>query len=183
MPITTMVKPLAGAALALLVAAAQAGPVEDGFKGFIDSLRASGKDKLLQAEGGLGAGELKGARSVARTDTLPLGQDHVAIFVSSSCGSCAKAVEQLRAAASCAKGAKGLGHFACRRPATVEVLNLTTSGTARDAFALVKAKGVPAVLTSKHLINGYSDSEFKRVRKKEREAMRPEGGVSERLGA
>jgi glutaredoxin len=126
----------------LMATQAQAGAIEDKFKAFIDALKARGQTitQGLPALGGVP--EVKVATLTLRTDALPLGRKDYVVFVANGCVSCTDIVERLRR--------KGLP--------VIEVLNVSTSATAREAFGLTGAKGVPAVLVGKQLLTGYSDA-------------------------
>jgi glutaredoxin len=133
---------------ALLLAAtglAQAGSIEDLFRGWIDRAK---QDRKWAASMPLSAMAHEIARpSIGpRADGLALGRDQYAIFVAPRCRSCTAAVERLR-----------------QRGYNVEVLDLATSQTAREAFELSGAKGVPTVLAGKQMMGGYTDKLFDRL--------------------
>jgi glutaredoxin len=134
--------------LALLLTAALATPVgaatlEERFKAYLDGLKAKGQAMapLLGS-----ANEVRQPTLAMRTDSLPMGADQSVVFVSNGCGSCNQVAATLK-----------------RRLGSVEVLNISTSQTAREAFAATGAKGVPAILIGKRLITGYSDALLERA--------------------
>jgi glutaredoxin len=133
---------LIAALLGTVASLAQAGAVEDLFRGWIDRAK---QDKKWTASLPLSAmaHEISKPAILARADGLALGRDQYAIFVAPRCRSCTAAVERLR-----------------QRGYNVEVLDLATSQTAREAFELSGAKGVPTVLAGKKMMGGYSDKLF-----------------------
>lgn len=144
---TPSIPSLAGLLMMVAAAAAQAGSIEDNFRSFIDKLKASGKAPALAA-GPREAPEVAKASLARRTDSLPLGKDHYVLFVANGCRSCPALVKKLEK----------------RTGGTLEVMNISTSTTAREAFTLSKAKGVPAMLVGTQVISGYSDKLFDRAR-------------------
>lgn len=133
---------LIGALLGAAAGLAQAGAIEDLFRGWIDRVK---QDKKWTASLPLSAmaHEISKPAILPRADGLPLGRDQYAIFVAPRCRSCTAAVERLR-----------------QRGFNVEVLDLATSQTAREAFELTGAKGVPTVLAGKQMMGGYTDKLF-----------------------
>jgi hypothetical protein len=125
-----------------LAAPSQAGSIEDTFRGFIDKLKASGK--AVTESSPRGAPEVKRAQLVKRTDTLPLGEKTSVLFVADGCRSCSAAQASLLK----------------RTDRHLEVLNISRSQTAREAFVLTGAKGVPAVLVEGYVMSGYSNKLF-----------------------
>lgn len=141
------IRVLLAAAIALFGAAAQAGSVEDGFKAYLDKLRASGKSVVQSLPGNGLAAEIAKPELTKRVDTLPLGQSRYVLFVANGCRSCASVTDRVR------KRTKG----------SVEVLNISTSTTAREAYILTQAKGVPAMLMGGYVMSGYSDKLYDRA--------------------
>jgi len=136
---------LIAALLGALTGLAQAGVIEDLFRGWIDRAK---QDKKWTASLPLSAmaNEISQPAILPRADGLSLGRDQYAIFVAPRCRSCTTTVERLR-----------------QRGYDVEVLDLATSQTAREAFELIGAKGVPTVLAGKQMMGGYSDKLFDRL--------------------
>lgn len=140
---------LAPLALSLVAATATAGGIEDLFRRLIDQRK--------QAQSWVPAGALpQMAHEITtpeirdRTDGLDLARDQVAIFVAPRCRTCDVALERLR-----------------KRGFKVEVLDLARSPTAREAFELSGARGVPTVLAGKRMLGGYSDKLFDRLIKRD----------------
>ena len=121
---------------------AQAGGVEDSFRGFIDRMKANGQ-RISALPLGAAQREITTVSVAKRVDTLPLGREQYVIFVAPGCRSCAGAVKWLQGS--------GLN---------VEVLDLSRSVTAREAFALTGAKGVPSVLVGARLMQGWNQRRF-----------------------
>ncbi len=126
---------------------ASAGVVEDLFRKLIDERRQLQnwlpKGVLTQMAHEIGKPEI-----VDRQDGLALGRDQYAIFVAPRCRTCDTAVARLK-----------------QRGFHVEVLDLASSKTAREAFELTGAKGVPTVLAGKRMLGGWSDKHFDRLLK------------------
>lgn len=133
--------------LSLLPAFAQAGPVEDAFRGLIERLKAGGTVLPIRPLPGMGT-EITKPVIGPRADTLELGRDQYAIFVTPWCRTCDVAVKRLK-----------------QRGFEVEVLDITTNAVARDAFNLSGAKGVPSILAGKQMLGGWSDKHFDRLLK------------------
>lgn len=138
---------LAPILVGLAVTAAQAGGIEDLFRRLIDQRK--------QAQNWVPAGplsqmahELRTPEIADRKDGLVLGRDQYAIFVAPRCRTCDAAIERLR-----------------QRGFRLEVLDLASSPTAREAFELSGAKGVPTILAGKRMLGGYSDQHFDRLLK------------------
>jgi hypothetical protein len=126
--------------------AAQAGSLEDNFRAFIQRMKNEGRASFQQWN----APAPVVAQPVLerRTDSLPLGRNQFVLFVTNQCGAaCNGLPERIKQ--------KGGGE--------VIVMNLSTSQTAREAFQLAKAKGVPAVLSGQHVLSGYNDGLFERL--------------------
>jgi glutaredoxin len=130
--------PLAGLITAVLATPVGAATLEERLKAYLDGLKAKGQAvaPLLGS-----ASEVRQPTLTMRTDNLPMGADLSVVFVSNGCGSCTQVAATLK-----------------RRLGSVEVLNISTSQTAREAYAATGAKGVPAILIGKRLITGYSDA-------------------------
>lgn len=127
--------------------AARAGAIEDLFRGLIDRHKAEGKT-ILARPLGLMAKEITQPEVMPRNDGLMLGERQIAVFVAPGCRTCVTATERLR-----------------KRGWKFEELNIGTSSTAREAFELAGAKGVPTVLLGRHMMAGYSDRMFDRLLK------------------
>ena len=132
---------------ALTAGTASAGVVEDLFRKLIDR-RKSAQSWMPQGVLPLMANELTTPEILDRNDGLDLGRDQYAIFVSPRCRTCDAALSRLK-----------------QRGIKVEVLDLATSQTAREAFELSGAKGVPTVLVGRRMLGGWSDKHFDRLRK------------------
>jgi hypothetical protein len=137
-----MKTPFIAATLALTTLIAQAGPLEDGFRRYIDRFKSSGN--FPAALGDPRVPEVTQPQLTKRVDSLPLGTGRYVVFVTAGCHSCAAAAARIKA----------------HTGGTAEVLDLGTSATAREAFALIKAKGVPAILMERHLLTGYTPQAF-----------------------
>lgn len=135
-------------ALALCLAAtvARAGSVEDLFRGLIDRHKADGKTILALPAGA--TKEITKPVLAARADGLKLGRDQIAMFVAPGCRTCTVAAERLK-----------------KRGFEVELLDLSKSATAREAFQLIGAKGVPTVVYGQKMLGGWSDKLFDRMLK------------------
>jgi hypothetical protein len=133
-------------ALGTLLAPAHAASLEENFRTFIGRLKADGKFQMPQW-GAAGVPLVTTPSIELRTDTLPLGRNQYVLFVANGCQPCAGVPERVRK--------MGLGE--------VIVMNLSTNATAREAFALTKAKGVPALLSTKRIMSGYSDAMMERL--------------------
>ncbi|RVT51042.1 glutaredoxin family protein [Rubrivivax albus] len=133
--------------LGLCAATAQAGVIEDLFRKLIDQRKTAQswvpKGVLPQM-----AHELTKPEIAERKDGLDLGREQYAIFVAPRCRTCDAAVARLK-----------------QRGFKVEVLDLAKSQTAREAFELSGAKGVPTVLAGKRMLGGWSDKHFDRLLK------------------
>jgi|JRYF01.1.fsa_nt_gb glutaredoxin len=140
-------RPLLLITLALAAGAAQAGVIEDLFRGLIEE-RKRVQNWLPQGVLPQMAHELSKPEISERKDGLELGREQYAIFVAPRCRTCDVAVARLK-----------------QRGFQVEVLDLATSKTAREAFELSGAKGVPTVLAGKRMLGGWSDKHFDRLLK------------------
>lgn len=138
---------LAPVVLVLMATAAQAGVIEDLFRRLIDQ-RKQAQQWLPQGALPQMAHELARPEILDRQDGLVLGRDQYAIFVAPRCRSCDAAIARLR-----------------QRGFQLEVLDLATSATAREAFELSGARGVPTILAGKRMLGGYSDPHFDRLLK------------------
>lgn len=132
--------------LALMTAAAlpaQAGRIEDAFRGFLERLRGGApvadvlRERWAQPE-------VRVPELASRVETLPLGQHDYAVFVAPGCRGCEQALAYLR-----------------ERKLAFEVLDVTRSATAREAYQLTGAQGLPVVLVGKQRITGWSERLFK----------------------
>lgn len=126
------------ALVAALAAPVQAGEIEDAFRGFIDRLRGQGRT-ILESAQGRGWQEARTPVLEPRVDELPLGHGQHVLFVAPGCRSCDEAQK----------------YFSQRRW-KVEVLDLSRSGTAREAYALAQGHGLPLVLIGKHRLTGWN---------------------------
>ena len=124
-------------ALSLVTATAAAGPIEDSFRDFIDRLKRAGQSIAAQVPGFLGT-RVTQPFVMNRVDTLPLAQLSVVVFVSPNCADCAAAVADARGVAA----------------TQVEVMDITSSATAREAFALTRATGLPATMAGTQILVG-----------------------------
>lgn len=128
-------------AAALLAAAtfgAQAGPIEDGFRQFIDGLKRAGQRIAHVMPGYVVANPYV----MNRTDALPLARNSVVVFVGPNCPFCLDAVTDARKYA-------GVG---------VEVLDVSSSSVARDAFALTRAPALPATMAGSQILIGRDET-------------------------
>lgn len=139
----TLKHPIAWLITAILATPVGAATLEERFKAYLDGLKAKGQAiaPLLGS-----TDEVRQPTLTLRTDNLPMGADQSVVFVSNGCGSCTQVTATLK-----------------RRLGSVEVLNISTSQTAREAYAATGAKGVPAILIGKRLITGYSDALLERA--------------------
>lgn len=128
---------------------AAAGPIEDLFRGLIDRHKNERKWVATLPISSM-ANEITTPVIAPRADGLELGRDQYAIFVAPRCRTCTMALDRLK-----------------QRGFKVEVLDLATSATAREAFELTGAKGVPTVLAGKQMMGGYSDKLFTRLLKQD----------------
>ncbi len=124
---------------------ASAGVIEDLFRRLIDQRKTTlnwlPKGALSQM-----AHEITKPVITERKDGLELGREQYAIFVAPRCRTCDDAVARLK-----------------KRGFSVEVLDLAASQTAREAFELTGAQGVPTLLAGKRMLGGYSDKYFDRL--------------------
>jgi glutaredoxin len=126
--------------------AARAGTIEDLFRGLIDRYKAEGKTILaLPAHG---VQEITTPVLAARADKLELGRDQIAMFVAPRCRTCSEAAERLK-----------------KRGFAVEILDISKGATAREAFQLSGAPGVPTVIYGQKMLGGWSDRLFDRMLK------------------
>jgi glutaredoxin len=142
-------RPLIAAVLVAATTLAQAGPIEDLFRGLIERQKTD-KKWIATLPLSAMAHEITTPVIAPRADGLDLGRDRYAIFVAPRCRTCTMAVERLK-----------------QRGFNVEVLDLASSVTAREAFELTGAKGVPTVLAGKSMMGGYSDKVFNRLLKQD----------------
>lgn len=133
--------------MALCAATAQAGVIEDLFRKLIDQ-RKTTQSWVPQGALPQMAHELTRPEIVDRKDGLDLGREQYAIFIGPRCRTCDAAVARLK-----------------QRGFKVEVLDLAASQTAREAFELTGASGVPTVLAGKRMLGGWSDKHFDRLLK------------------
>ncbi|MBL8331228.1 MAG: hypothetical protein JNJ71_20500 [Rubrivivax sp.] len=117
--------------------------LEQTFRSFLDGLKARGQSAVAAA---VGANEVRVASLADRVDSLPLGKGQAVVFVADGCGSCPEVTRQLT-----------------RLMGSVTVMNLSTSATAREAFALTGAKGVPATVFGRRLLTGYDTQLVQRM--------------------
>jgi glutaredoxin len=132
--------------LAALAAPASAGSVEDAFRGYLDRLKSMGQELRSRVD----TRTVSKPTLTKRVDQLPLGRSEYAVFVSPGCSRCDAAVEDMR-----------------RRGLAFDVLDLSRNDTAREAFALTKAKGVPAVMVGPYLLTGWDKKLFEKAIKLE----------------
>ena len=133
--------------LGLCATIAQAGVIEDLFRKLIDQ-RKTAQSWVPKGALPAMAHELTKPEIADRQDGLDLGREQYAIFVAPRCRTCDAAVARLK-----------------QRGFKVEVLDLAKSQTAREAFELSGAKGVPTVLAGKRMLGGWSDKHFDRLLK------------------
>ncbi len=126
----------------LAASSASAGVIEDLFRRLIDQ-RKSTLNWLPNGALPQMAHEITKPVITERKDGLVLGQSQYAIFVAPRCRTCDAAVTSLR-----------------KRGYKVEVLDLAASATAREAFELTGATGVPTVLAGRRMLGGWSDKAF-----------------------
>jgi glutaredoxin len=133
--------------LALGLGTAQAGVVEDLFRKLIDQRKAAGQtlqDRLPSNR----VPQITQPMILPREDGLKLGREQIAMFTTPGCRACDAAAKRL-----------------AQRGFKVELLDLSRSATAREAFQLTGAKGAPTVLFGGHMLSGYSDALFDRLLK------------------
>jgi glutaredoxin len=128
-----------------LIAPAQAGGIEDAFKAFIDRVRSQGRE-ILEHRLGQGFAEVRTPVLDRRVDDLPLARDTFAVFVTPGCRGCADAEAYLR-----------------KRGYNFEVLDVSRSKTAREAYSLVKGNGFPTVLIGNQRLTGWNERLFRRA--------------------
>ena len=133
-----MKRVLIGLALSLGLGVASAGPLEDAFRGFLDQLKRSG-ERLPVFVPGLVGRPVQKPYIMDRVDRLPLGQRSVVVFVSDRCGSCLQAIEATRGIAN----------------VQVEVMDVSSSAVAREAFAQTRAGGLPAIMVKSQILVGF----------------------------
>ncbi len=122
---------------------AHAGRIEDGFRAFIDRLRSAGQ-QVEEFRHRLSFQEVRVPELAPRVETLPLGRQSYAVFVTPGCRACNDAVRFLRS--------KGLDH---------DVLDVSRSVTAREAYTLTRANGFPVVLVGTQRLTGWNERLFK----------------------
>lgn len=129
--------------MATMAMPAQAGRIEDAFRGFLERLRGGAPmaEVLRQP---WAQPEVRVPELAPRVEELPLGQHEYAVFVAPGCRGCEQALAYLR-----------------ERKLAFEVLDVTRSATAREAFRLTGAQGLPVVLVGKQRITGWSERLFK----------------------
>jgi glutaredoxin len=125
---------------------AYAGSVEDAFRGYLDRLKSLGQEARARGD----VRDVSKPTLAKRVDKLPLGRAEYAVFVTPGCRRCDTAVQAMR-----------------RRGVTFDVLDLSRSDTARESFALTKAKGVPAVMVGPYLLTGWDEKLFEKAIKLE----------------
>lgn len=128
---------------ATAVLPAHAGGVEDAFRGFIERLRGSGQ-QIEERRQALRFEEIRVPELARRVEALPLGHQQYAVFVTPGCRGCRAATDYFQA--------KGLRY---------EVLDVSRSQTAREAYALVQGQGFPVVLVGKQRMTGWNERLFK----------------------
>jgi glutaredoxin len=133
--------------LALGLGAAQAGTVEDLFRKLIDQRKAAGQT-LLDRLPTQRVPQVTKPMILPREDGLKLGRDQIAMFTTPGCRACDAAAQRLK-----------------QRGFKVELLDLSRSATAREAYQLTGAQGAPTVLFGGHMLSGYSDALFDRLLK------------------
>jgi glutaredoxin len=131
---------LALATLCAVPALAQAGIIEDMWRGFLDR-----NPQLAAAVRPYGR-EVATPTVTKRVDQLPLGKNQWAVFVVPGCASCDAAVAHLRSTG-----------------VTLEVFDITRSKTGREAFSATGATGYPAVVIGRYLVTGWSQAAFERA--------------------
>lgn len=127
----------------------QAGTVEDLFRKLIDQRKAAGQtlpDRLPSSR----VPQITKPMILPREDGLQLGREQIAMFTMPGCRACDAAAKRLE-----------------QRGFKVELLDLSRSATAREAYQLTGAKGAPTVLFGRHMLSGYSDALFDRLLKLE----------------
>ena len=134
---------LIAALCSLLVLPAQAGRIDDAFRGFIERLRAGGQN-VSEFRQSLGFREVRVPELAPRVDRLPLGKQQYAVFVTPGCRGCRAAADYLHA--------QGLDY---------EVLDVSRSVTARQAYTLTERQGFPVVLVGSQRLTGWNERLFK----------------------
>lgn len=129
-----------------LIGPAQAGKIEDAFRGFIDRLRSAGQ-AISEYRQSIGFQEVKVPTLEKRVDELPLGRREYAVFVTPGCRGCDAAVKYLKA-----------------KKVDFEVLDVGKgSNTAREAYALTKGQGFPVILVGTQRLTGWNERLFKQA--------------------
>lgn len=131
------------ALLGVVALPARAGRIEEAFRGFLERLRAEGRGVDAWRDR-LGFREIRVPELAPRVDQLPLGRQDYAVFVTAGCAGCTQAVAFMR-----------------QRGLAMEVLDVTRSATAREAYALTGGQGFPLVLVGKQRLTGWSERLFK----------------------
>lgn len=146
--------------IAMTLPAAQAGAIEDAFRSFIDNLKSRGQPIAEFRLGPFGFSEVRVPELDERVDQLPLGRQHYAVFVTPGCRGCEAAVSFLRS-----------------RNLAYEVLDVSRSTTAREAYALVQGRGFPVVLLGHQRMTGWSERLHERalINETQREMQRVQG--------
>ncbi len=119
------------------MAAAQAQSVSDGFRQFVEKLRRGGERVGLVVPGTIGIA-VREPYVMNRVDNLPLARQQVVVFVGANCRECFDAVDDVRRYAT----------------VPVEVMDVSSSGWARDAFAVTRATGLPATMAGSQILVG-----------------------------
>lgn len=145
--------------LAVTLAPAQAGRIEDGFRAFIDRLKSHGQ-QIAEYRHGFGLREVQVPELAPRVDTLPLGRQEYAVFVTPGCRGCAAAISYLQA-----------------NRLSFEVLDVSRSATARDAYSLVQGHGFPVILLGNQRLTGWNERLHERalINETQRELQRRQG--------
>jgi glutaredoxin len=131
--------------LSALASPASAISLEDLFRGAIDKQKAGGKAVREVPLAGIGP-EITKASLSQRSDALPAGREVYVVFTRPGCKSCDTAIERIR-----------------KQGYKPELLDVSKSATAREAYGLVGAQGLPTVLVGRYRLNGYSDKLFVRA--------------------
>jgi len=122
--------------------AVQAGSLSDKLQSYIDDWRAKGHDLPAFIAGNVR--EWRGKPVIdKRKDKMPIGKDQIVVLVADNCRTCDEALRDIH-----------------RDAPEVEVLNVTTSPTARDAYSMVRARGVPAVIVDRAVMSGWDRKKF-----------------------
>lgn len=128
--------------LLALPALVQAGGLEDAWRRFLDQ-----NPRLAPAmPSGLTTPDVAQPAVIKRTDALPLGKNEYVVFVAPGCRRCSEAVAGLRATG-----------------ANVEVLDVTRSRTAQEAWRITGVRGLPVSLVGRYLIAGWSRPAFEQA--------------------